>query len=636
MKSALRYIAVLMLIAAVMTACAGAPNNVEPNTAETPTEAEPTATPVPTVEPTEEEAPVVLTVVGLEDTVSLTMADLQAMDVVEGYSGTISSTGTIVPPQYFKGVRMTDLADLVGGLTEDVGINIVAKDGYGITMSYDQITNGNFIVYNPGTGEEMDYDAELTPIVAFERDGAPIPDEEDGPLRAFVISEENDQIIDGHWSVKWTNTLEIRPVAADWILYLEGVLTEEIDRVSFESCSAPGCHQAVWTDGDGNEWSGVPLYYFAGRVDDGVVHEDRAFNEDYAEAGYSIELFAADGYNVSIDSAQAMFNSAILLANQFNGEPLDEDLFPLRLVGEELENKAMAGQITQIVLNPHEGVTPPSAEDGEVLDLSLPEGTALKVMGAVRNELVLDMAQLEMLGVQENVSVEHSKKGTLTYTGVALNDILAFAGVDADATILVMYAADGYNAEIALADLAECTNCLIAFEDDGTLSTAMDGLSGGMWVGNLVALQVKTGAMAVEEEPVEEPAAEEETSSAGTPSDATMPEGATLEVAGVTFTAADLDALGVVDVEMEHPKNGPTMYSGVLVTTVLEAAGVDTSATTLVITASDGYSAEVALSDVLACTNCLVAIGDDGTLAMAMGELPSGTWVKDVVTLEIQ
>ena len=342
----------------------------------------------------------VLELQGLEDTQTLTMADLKAMPATEGWGGTVSSAGVISPPQQLKGVTLLELTDLVGGLQSGEGVNIVAKDGYGMTMSYEQIAQGDFITYDPGTGDENQVEGPLQVIVAYERDGKPIPSEEDGPLRLFIISPKNDNVVDGHWTVKWVDQIRVKPMSEEWSLNLEGARTEEMDRNSFESCSAPGCHQASWTDEDGNVWSGVPLYYLAGRVDGGNIHEDRAYNDIFAKAGYVLELFAADGYNVSIPSDQTIFNRDLLLASTVNGEPLDEKNFPLRLVGEDLEKGEMVGQVAQIVINPDEGVEMPPAEaeavetTAEPQELVLPEGAALMIFGNVLNKLTLKLENL--------------------------------------------------------------------------------------------------------------------------------------------------------------------------------------------------------------------------------------------------
>jgi DMSO/TMAO reductase YedYZ molybdopterin-dependent catalytic subunit len=439
----------------------------------------------------------VLEVVGLDRSVSLSMDDLQDMPVAEGWSGTISSTGQITPPMKIKGVSIIDLADLVGGLQPDMGINIVAKDGYSMTMSYDQITNGKFTTYDPGTGDERKIDDPLIAVVAYERDGESIPEDEDGPLRIFVVSENNNQIIDGHWSVKWIEKLELKPLAEDWVLYLEGTITEDLDRGSFESCTAPGCHGASWNDDEGNVWSGIPLYLLAGRVDDANVHEDHAYNDDYAASGYLLQVYASDGYSVPIESSLSDFNQDLIVASILNGEPLGEDQFPLRLVGDGLESSQMVSQIAQIVIVPNEGVEVPSAETIEsepgvepTADLTLPEGAVLKVAGNLRNQLVLTMENLEALGVVE-VELEHPKKGTQTYQGVKLQVLLSLAGIEEDANTLVMTAVDGYSAELPLTEVEDCKNCLVTLEEDGSLSMAMDGMDSGFWVKDVINLMVK-------------------------------------------------------------------------------------------------------------------------------------------------
>ena len=433
---------------------------------------------------------------GLEESQTLTMAELKAMTPAAGWGGTVSSAGVISPPQHLKGVPLTAVTDLVGGLGPGMGVNIVAKDGYGMTMSYEQITQGDFITYDPGTGSENEAEGPLQVIVAYERDGEPISAEEDGPLRLFIISPKNDNVVDGHWTVKWVNQIRVKPMAEEWSLNLDGSRTEEMDRNSFESCSAPGCHQATWTDADGNQWSGVPLYYLAGRVDGGNIHEDRAYDDDFAKAGYTLELFAADGYNVSIPSDETIFNRHLFLASTVNGEPLEEKYFPLRLVGEGLEKGEMIGQVAQIVINPNEGVELPPEEAqtdeaaAETEVLVLPEGAALIIFGDVLNKLTLTQENLEKMNPVE-VEAEHPKKGLQTYRGIRLNSLLDLAGPDDGAATLVITSNDGYTTEVGLSEVRDCADCLLAFDEDGTLSMVMVGMESNFWAKLVNFLEVK-------------------------------------------------------------------------------------------------------------------------------------------------
>jgi hypothetical protein len=101
-----------------------------------------------------------------------------------------------------------------------------------------------------------------------------------------------------------------------------------------------------------------------------------------------------------------------------------------------------------------------------------------------------------------------------------------------------------------------------------------------------------------------------------------------------SFTMADLEALGVETLTLDHPKDGPREFTGVRLTSLLEAAGVDATATTLTFIAADGYESDIPLADVLACADCLMAF-DDGTLRAAMSGMDSKAWAKEVVEIAI-
>ncbi len=132
--------------------------------------------------------------------------------------------------------------------------------------------------------------------------------------------------------------------------------------------------------------------------------------------------------------------------------------------------------------------------------------------------------------------------------------------------------------------------------------------------------------------PTEAPAAE-------APAAASTP---TLMVTGLVanelaLAEADLRAMEVVDLQAEHPKKGMQDYTGVRMSTLLAQAGVKAEATTLVITAVDGFSAEIDVPTLTACTDCLLAFTDTPESFMAvMPGQSSKLWVKDVISLEFK
>ena len=91
----------ILLAAVIVVACASPTPTVVPTVAPAPPKASvPTQTPV---------AAPVLKLEGLGSVKSLTMDDLKAMPVAQGWAGIKSSTGRITIPEQYKGVSVTDL-----------------------------------------------------------------------------------------------------------------------------------------------------------------------------------------------------------------------------------------------------------------------------------------------------------------------------------------------------------------------------------------------------------------------------------------------------------------------------------------------------------------------------------------------
>jgi DMSO/TMAO reductase YedYZ molybdopterin-dependent catalytic subunit len=290
----------------------------------------------------------VLEVIGPDGAKSYTLEELRALPSTEGYGGLKSSTGRITPPVPIKGVVLEELFAEVGGLPEDAAVGIAAKDGYEMTMSAEQIRSGDFITYDMVTGEEKTIAEPLSVVLAYEYDGKPLDPESDGPLRLFAVSPTQNQVIDGHWTVKWVTKVQVKTIVQEWTLMLKGKLTEEMDRSTFESGSAEGCHGQDWTDSEGKKWIGIPLYLLVGRVDDDVSHEGPAYNRELAQAGYMVRITTADGQSIEVSSETMYYNKELIVAYKLNGEPLSAEYWPLRLVGEGIDATDMVGQITEI------------------------------------------------------------------------------------------------------------------------------------------------------------------------------------------------------------------------------------------------------------------------------------------------
>ncbi len=293
---------------------------------------------------------VALEVMGPQGTRSLTLDEVRGLQSTEGYGGMKSSTGRITPPTLVRGVSIQDLFADVGGAPADMAVNIVAKDGYEMTISVAQLESGDFLTYDMVTGDERTVDEPLQAIVAYEIDGQPIDPDGHGPLRLAIVSSERNQVTDGHWWVKWVTKLQVKSVEEEWTLLLTGALTEEMDRGTFETGAAEGCHGRDWVDEAGDTWTGIPLYLLVGRVDDDNVHEGPAYNRDLANAGYDVDIITSGSGAVTLSSQDMYYNKDLVVAYRLNGEQLPEEYWPLRLVGEGLEPDQMVGGIGEIKL----------------------------------------------------------------------------------------------------------------------------------------------------------------------------------------------------------------------------------------------------------------------------------------------
>ena len=120
------------------------------------------------------------------------------------------------------------------------------------------------------------------------------------------------------------------------------------------------------------------------------------------------------------------------------------------------------------------------------------------------------------------------------------------------------------------------------------------------------------------------------------------PEPVTLTVTGKVNTELQLSdsalhKMTVVTLNLTHPKKGAADYTGVRMSDLLAKAGVQSGAATVTLTGSDGFTTDLALADVQACTDCLVAF--DATASVydaAMPDMSGKAWVNGLVTIEIK
>jgi hypothetical protein len=422
---------------------------------------------------------------------TFTLEQLKALPVTTGLGGNKSSAGVITLPANYEGVSLKDLVATQGIILDDsMGVTLTAQDGYSMTFSYDQVMNGNFTAYDPANGSELTTHDPLTAILAYEQDGKPLDPVQDGVLRLQIVSAKNNQVVDGHWTEKWVTKVEIKSVGQTWKLKLHGALMQPVDRASFQSCASPSCHGTSWKDENGQNWVGVPLWLLVGQVDDSNSHGTDAYNDALADAGYKVDVVSTDGTTVTLDSVSIKRNGNILVAYLVNDAELPEKYYPLRLVGSDLKTDQMVGKIDMIVVHVPE-VTPTTAVTATAVSTVPAAAGSLTITGLVANQLSLTEDALRAMG-PATISADQPKVGTQTFTGVRLITLLGVAQVQPGASNLAFTASDGYSAEIDLATVRSCADCMIAFTSTpGSFLLVMPGQQGGDWVKNVIKIEVK-------------------------------------------------------------------------------------------------------------------------------------------------
>jgi DMSO/TMAO reductase YedYZ molybdopterin-dependent catalytic subunit len=238
------------------------------------------------------------------------------------------------------------------------------------------------------------------------------------------------------------------------------------------------------------------------------------------------------------------------------------------------------------------------------------------VSGEVNNELQLTDAALHAMTVV-TLNLLHPKNGATDYTGVRLNDLLTQAGIKAGATLVTFTASDGFANRLDLATIQACTDCLVAFDPTtpGVYNLAMPGqTSGKVWVNSLVSITLS------------------------------VPEPVTLTITGLVdheqqLTDSALHAMTVVTLNLIHPKNGATDYTGVRLSDLLTKAGVQAGAAAVTFTASDGFTNDIDLATVQACADCMVAFdpATPGVYNLAMpGQTSGKAWIKGLVAITVK
>jgi hypothetical protein len=150
--------------------------------------------------------PMTLTVIGSSGTqVVLHETEIGNLPSYRAYGGYKNVLGNIRGLGYYTGVRLTTLCNLVGGMRAGDTLRVIASDGYQQDFTYSQVVLGEFVTYDPTTGEQVPHAQPLVPIMAYYYNDANIPD---GPLRSAIVGPEGLATDSIYW-VKYAVKIEI-------------------------------------------------------------------------------------------------------------------------------------------------------------------------------------------------------------------------------------------------------------------------------------------------------------------------------------------------------------------------------------------------------------------------------------------
>jgi hypothetical protein len=392
-----------------------------------------------------------------------------------------------------KGTALKDLCNLVGGMSPGDQVNVMASDGYNDNFDYPNVYNTLSESLNARQGSI---------VVCWKKDGqysgTGTGNWTDGMMLGFMPDSstarvDDNKIIFGHqdmhdclpqhdWHYYYQNSIAFPSTHGLWIKYvteisiyeggannwnvtLTGARNETLSQNWFGNCIA--CHEpSTYNDGAGNVWSGLPLWYVCGLVDDTNIHGPGAFNDSLY---YNIRVIGGlDNYSYTFPSTTIARNNNYILANKLNGQLFDEDKYPLKLVSPNfIQGGPSVAQINRIDLL-NIGTSPPT-----IIPPSNVQDWPLQLIGASNYTITQDLFEGSNNGCLKcHPASEYTDEQNNVWKGLplwmlaarvddgnthAFNDTLAATNYE-----ILVNAADGYHYSFYSASAARNNDIIIA------------------------------------------------------------------------------------------------------------------------------------------------------------------------------
>jgi len=101
------------------------------------------------------------------------------------------------------------------------------------------------------------------------------------------------------------------------------------------------------------------------------------------------------------------------------------------------------------------------------------------------------------------------------------------------------------------------------------------------------------------------------------------------------WTEDEVKAMNTLDVESTNSKGEASTYTGVLLSDLISAAEPNADANMVTFVADDGYSAEIALDELMACADCIASFRNNGGFSTVLPGQGGKLQVKGVIEIQI-
>jgi hypothetical protein len=98
----------------------------------------------------------------------------------------------------------------------------------------------------------------------------------------------------------------------------------------------------------------------------------------------------------------------------------------------------------------------------------------------------------------------------------------------------------------------------------------------------------------------------------------------------------EVKAMEAIKVESTNKNGEKSTYEGVLISNLITLAGPKADAKNVVFVARDGFTAEIAFADLMACTDCIVSFRNQGGFSTVLPGQSGKLQVKDVVEIQVK